>query len=221
MDYIITFLEGIISFISPCMLPMLPVYISYFAGQSKDDGGKNPKMIFKVIAFVVGFSVVFTALGLFSGTLGKLLSEYQTIVNIVCGVIVILFGLSYLEIFRIPFFKGMNKSYKVTGITSAFLFGAIYSISLTPCVGAFLGSALMLASSAGGALKGATLLLIYSLGLGIPFIFSAMLIDKLSGAFTFIKKHYKTINLVSGVALIAVGILMAFGLLNSIVSFSL
>lgn len=218
MDYIITFLEGIISFISPCMLPMLPIYISYFAGQSKNDGNKNPKMIFKVIAFVVGFTVVFTALGLFSGTLGKLLSEYQTIVNIVSGVIVILFGLSYLEVFHIPFFKGMNKGYKVTGIVSAFLFGAIYSISLTPCVGAFLGSALMLASSAGGALKGATLLLTYSLGLGIPFIFSAILLDKLSGAFTFIKKHYKVINLVSGILLIIVGLAMAFGLLNSLLA---
>lgn len=218
MDYIITFLEGIISFISPCMLPMLPIYISYFAGQSKNDSNKNPKMIFKVIAFVVGFTVVFTALGLFSGTLGKLLSEYQTIVNIVSGVIVILFGLSYLEVFHIPFFKGMNKGYKVTGIVSAFLFGAIYSISLTPCVGAFLGSALMLASSAGGALKGATLLLTYSLGLGIPFIFSAILLDKLSGAFTFIKKHYKVINLVSGILLIIVGLAMAFGLLNSLLA---
>ena len=218
MDYIITFLEGIISFISPCMLPMLPIYISYFAGQSKNDSNKDPKMIFKVIAFVVGFTVVFTALGLFSGTLGKLLSEYQTIVNIVSGVIVILFGLSYLEVFHIPFFKGMNKGYKVTGIVSAFLFGAIYSISLTPCVGAFLGSALMLASSAGGALKGATLLLTYSLGLGIPFIFSAILLDKLSGAFTFIKKHYKVINLVSGILLIIVGLAMAFGLLNSLLA---
>lgn len=221
MDYIITFLEGIISFISPCMLPMLPVYISYFAGQNKDDEGKSLKVIFKVIAFVVGFTVVFTTLGIFSGTLGKLLSEYQTIVNIVSGVIVILFGLSYLEVFHIPFFKGMNKGYKVTGIASAFLFGAIYSISLTPCVGAFLGSALMLASSAGGALRGAVLLLIYSLGLGIPFIFSAILLDKLSDAFTFIKKHYKTINLISGIALIVVGILMASGLLNSVLSFSL
>lgn len=220
MDYIITFLEGIISFISPCMLPMLPVYISYFAGQNKDDG-KSPKMIVKVIAFVVGFTVVFTALGVFSGTLGKLLSEYQTIVNIVSGVIVILFGLSYLEIFRIPFFKGMNKSYKVTGIASAFLFGAIYSVSLTPCVGAFLGSALMLASSTGGALKGAALLLTYSLGLGIPFILSSVLMEKLSGAFTFIKKHYKIINWISGIALIIVGILMAFGLLNSILSITL
>lgn len=221
MDYIITFLEGIVSFISPCMLPMLPVYISYFAGQSKDETGKRPKMIFKVIAFVVGFTVVFTALGLFSGTLGKLLSRYQTVVNIVSGIIVILFGLSYLGVFRIPFFKGMNKGYKITGIASAFLFGAIYSISLTPCVGAFFGSALMLASSAGGALKGATLLLTYSLGLGIPFIFSAVLLEKLSGAFTFIKKHYKIINLVSGIALIVIGILMAFGLLNLILSFSL
>ena len=221
MDYIITFLEGIISFISPCMLPMLPIYISYFAGQSTDEGGKSSKMIFKVIAFVVGFTVVFTALGLFSGTLGKLLSEYQTIVNIVCGVIVILFGLSYLEVFHLPFFKGMSKGYKITGITSSFLFGAIYSISLTPCVGAFLGSALMLASSAGGALKGATLLLVYSLGLGIPFIFSAVLLDKLSGAFTFIKKHYKIINLISGIALIIVGILMAFGLLNSLLAITM
>lgn len=221
MDYIITFLEGIISFISPCMLPMLPIYISYFAGQSTDESGKSSKMIFKVIAFVAGFTVVFTALGLFSGTLGKLLSEYQTIVNIVCGVIVILFGLSYLEVFRIPFFKGMTKGYKVTGITSAFIFGAIYSISLTPCVGAFLGSALMLASSAGGALKGATLLLVYSLGLGIPFIFSAVLLDKLSGAFAFIKKHYKIINLICGIALIIVGILMAFGLLNSLLAITM
>lgn len=218
MDYIITFLEGIISFISPCMLPMLPVYISYFAGQNRDGDGKSGGIIFKVIAFVAGFTVVFTALGLFSGTLGKLLSEYQTAVNIVSGVIVILFGLSYLEVFRIPFFKGLNTGYNVTGIASAFLFGAIYSISLTPCVGAFLGSALMLASSAGGAFKGAMLLLVYSLGLGIPFILSAVLLDKLAGAFTFIKKHYKVINTVSGIALIVVGLLMASGLLHSMVS---
>lgn len=221
MDYIITFLEGIISFVSPCMLPMLPVYVSYFAGQSNSSDTKSTKTIFKVIAFVVGFTVVFTALGLFSGTLGKLLSEYQTVVNIVCGIIVILFGLSYLEVFRIPFFRGMHNGYRVTGIVSAFLFGAIYSISLTPCVGAFLGSALMLASSTGGALKGATLLLAYSLGLGIPFIFSAVLLDKLSGAFALIKKHYKTINLVCGILLILVGILMATGLLHSLLAITM
>ena len=216
MDYLITFLEGIISFISPCMLPMLPVYISYFAGQSKEKNEKNSKILWKAIAFVAGFTVIFTLLGLFSGTLGRLLSEHQMIINVICGVIVILFGLSYLEVLRIPFFREMKDGYKVTGIASSFLFGAVYSISLTPCVGAFLGSALMLASSTGGAFKGATLLLSYSLGLGIPFVFSAVLLDKLSAAFSFIKKHYKTINLVSGVALIVLGIFMALGLLNSI-----
>ncbi len=221
MNYIITFLEGMISFISPCMLPMLPIYISYFAGHSESEDEKRTKTIFKVIAFVVGFTVVFTMLGVFAGTLGKLLAKYQTAVNIVSGGIVVLFGLSYLGLFRIPFFKGMKGGYKVTGIFSAFLFGAIYSVSLTPCVGAFLGSALMLASSAGGALKGASLLFVYSLGLGIPFIFSAVLLDKLSGAFKWIKQHYRVINLVCGIALIAVGILMMLGLLNTILAITL
>ncbi len=221
MDYLITFLEGIISFISPCMLPMLPVYISYFAGQNGGDGKRDSRVLRNAIAFVAGFTVVFTALGLFSGTLGRLLSQYQTAVNIICGAVVVLFGLTYLEVLRIPFFKGIRGEHRVTGIASAFLFGAVYSISLTPCVGAFLGSALMMASSAGGAFKGATLLLAYSLGLGIPFILSAVLLDKLSGAFAFIKRHYKTINLIAGIALIVLGVLMACGLLNYIVSFAL
>lgn len=219
MEYIITFLEGIISFISPCMLPLLPVYISYFVGQSQEGEltGKGSGMLPKVVAFVVGFTIVFMALGLFSGTLGRLLSQYQTIVNIVSGAIVIFFGLSYLEVFRIPIFKGISKDYKVTGIASSFIFGVIYSVSLTPCVGAFLGSALMLASSTGGALRGGMLLLVYSMGLGIPFVLSAVLLDKLSGAFAFIKSHYRVINLVSGIILIVVGILMAVGMLNLLV----
>lgn len=218
MSYLITFLEGIISFISPCMLPMLPVYISYFAGHDSEEEEMRPKTIFRVLAFVLGFTVVFTALGIFAGTLGRLLSIYQSVVNIVCGVIVILFGLSYLEVFHIPFFKGMKGSHRVTGVVSAFLFGAIYSISLTPCVGAFLGSALMLASSAGSAFKGATLLLVYSLGLGIPFVLSALLLDRLTSTFNWIKRHYKIINLICGIALITVGILMAFGVLTSLFS---
>lgn len=217
MDYVITFLEGIVSFISPCMLPMLPVYISYFAGQGRA-GEEGKGTVLKAAAFAAGFTAVFTALGLFSGTLGRLLSEYQRAVNIVAGGIVVLFGLSYLEVLRIPFFRGMRGGYKVTGTASAFLFGAVYSVSLTPCAGAFLGSALMLASSTGGAAKGALLLLAYSLGLGIPFVLSALLLEKLSGAFAFIKRHYKAINMASGIALVVLGILMALGLLNSMLS---
>lgn len=218
MNYIITFMEGILSFISPCMLPMLPLYISYFAGHSEKEEEKRARTIFKVIAFVAGFTLVFTALGLFAGTLGKLLLTYRTAMNLVSGGIVILFGISYLGAFRLPFFKGMKSGHRVTGVLSAFLFGAIYSVSLTPCVGAFLGSALMLASSAGGALQGASLLLVYSLGLGVPFILSALLLDRLSVAFGFIRKNYKIINTVCGIALILVGVLMAIGLLGSVLS---
>ncbi len=212
MQYLITFIEGIISFISPCMLPMLPIYISYFA-----PGGEGKrKTLPRVLAFVLGFTLVFTTLGLFAGTLGAFLSKHQSIVNIVCGVLVVTFGLSYLEVIRLPFFKGMNAGRSADSIVSAFLFGAVYSISLTPCVGAFLGSALMLASTSGGAVKGALLLFVYSMGLGIPFLLSAVLLEKLGDTFSWIKAHYKVINTVCGVFLILVGVAMATGFLNAV-----
>lgn len=210
MAYFITFLEGMISFISPCMLPMLPIYISYFAVGAD----KKKQVIFRAISFVLGFTVIFTAMGLFAGTLGRFLVKYDAVVNIACGAFVVVFGLSYLDIIKLPFFKGMQNGKEITGIFSAFTFGIVYSVSLTPCVGAFLGSAISLAATSGGMLKGTVLLLIYSLGLGIPFAVSAILIDKLNKVFTFIKKHYKIINLLSGILLIAIGFLMIFGLLG-------
>lgn len=210
MLFLVTFLEGIISFISPCMLPMLPIYISYFAG-----GADKKRHIFsRSLAFVLGFTSVFCLLGLFAGTVGAFLATYRTAVNIVCGLLVILFGLSYLEIIPLPFFKGMQGGKKITSVFSAFLFGIIYSVSLSPCIGAFLGSALSMAATAGTAVRGVLLLLTYSLGLGLPFLLSALLIDQLSGAFTWIKKHYRIINLVCGIFLILVGVLMACGLMN-------
>lgn len=215
MQYLITFLEGIISFISPCMLPMLPIYISYFAGNADKKG----HVISRAAAFVIGFTVIFTGLGLFAGTLSGFLIRYQQAVQIACGLIVIVFGLSYLDIFHLPFFKGMQKEARVSGLFSSFVFGMIYSVSLTPCVGAFLGSALMLAGTSGGALKGALLLLAYSLGLGIPFLISAVLIDRLNTVFTFIKQHYKIVNFVSGLFLIITGIFMIFGIMNKILAF--
>ena len=210
MDYLLTFLEGIISFISPCMLPMLPVYISYFAGGAD----KKHKTLARAAAFVLGFTVVFTLLGLFAGTLGVFLSRYRTVVNIICGLLVIVFGLGYLDVIPLPFFRGAGRGAQVTNVFSAFAFGVIYSVGLTPCIGAFLGSALALASTSGGVLKGTLLLLCYSLGLGIPFILSAALIEKLNTVFTAIKKHYKVIKLISGIFLIIIGLLMVTGLLS-------
>ena len=215
MQYLITFLEGIISFLSPCMLPMLPIYISYFAGNADKKG----HILSRSIAFVFGFSIVFTGLGLFAGTLSGFLIRYQQVVQIVCGLIVIIFGLSYLDIFHLPFFKGMQKPASISSIFSALVFGMIYSVSLTPCVGTFLGAALMQAGLSGGAIKGGLLLLAYSLGLGIPFLISAVLIDRLNAVFTFIKQHYKIVNLVSGLFLIITGIFMMLGIMNKLLAF--
>jgi len=210
MIYLITFLEGLISFISPCMLPMLPVYVSYFAAGEE----KSRRVWPRALAFVIGFTFVFCALGVFAGTLGGFLIRYRRIVSIVCGCIVILFGLSYLNIIPLTFFKGMGRTMRITGVFSAFVFGVIYSVSLTPCVGAYLGSALMLASTAGSALTGVILLLCYSVGLGLPFFVTAVLLKHMGAAFDFIKKHYRVINTVCGLFLILIGLCMAMGWLN-------
>lgn len=213
MQYVISFLEGVVTFISPCLLPMLPIYISYFAG-----GGERSvkKTLSGALGFVTGFTIVFVALGALAGTLGGLLKEYQTAVNIVSGLIVIFFGLNFLGVFKLNLFKGSNHKVntKNMGFFSTMLFGIIFSVSWTPCVGAFLGSALMLASQQGHVGEGVVMLLVYSLGLGIPFVLSAVLIDYLKSAFNWIKKHYKVINIVCGVLLILVGVLMATGLIG-------
>lgn len=218
MQYIISFLEGIVTFISPCLLPMLPIYISYFAGGVKEKN--TAKTLKNAIAFVLGFSVVFILLGALAGTLGSFLKQYQTAVNIITGLIVVIFGLHFLGVFKLKFFKGIKNQNKTDelGFFSSMLFGIIFSIGWTPCVGVFLGSALMLASSQGETLKGVLMLICYSLGLGIPFIVSAILIDKLKGAFNFIKKHYNIINIICGVLLILVGLCMMFGLLGKAIS---
>lgn len=214
MQYFITFLEGVVSFLSPCMLPMLPVYVSYFAAGSP----KKSRAFVRSGLFVLGFTAVFTLMGLFAGTVGGFLSRHQRWVDLVCGLVVILFGLSYLEVIRLPFLKGVDDVPMAQGLFSAFLFGLIYSVSLTPCVGAFLGSALMLAGSAGGAGKGALLLLVYSAGLGIPFVLSTLLLHTLQDAFDRIKRHYTLINRICGGALVLLGLLMASGQMSRLLA---
>ena len=215
MQYVIAFLEGIITFISPCLLPMLPIYISYFAGGGERSAGRTLK---GALGFVTGFTVVFVLLGALAGTVGSFLREYRTVVNIVSGLIVIFFGLNFLGVFRLNLFKGSRRSVNTDnmGFFSALLFGVIFSVGWTPCVGAFLGSALMLASQQAHAAEGMLMLLAYSLGLGIPFILSAVLIDYLKSAFNWIKKNYRVINTVSGSLLMLLGVLMATGTMEQL-----
>lgn len=217
MQYAVSFLEGIITFVSPCLLPMLPLYISYFAGGGERSAKKTLKGAF---GFVAGFTVVFVILGALAGTVGGFLREYQTMVNLVSGLIVIFFGLNFLGVFKLNLFKGIQWEINSSdmGFFSAMLFGVVFSIGWTPCVGTFLGSALMLASQQGHVMTGMLMLFAYSLGLGIPFLFSAVLIDYLKSAFNWIKKNYKIINVISGSLLVVTGILMAVGMFGRIIS---
>jgi len=216
MPYIITFLEGIITFISPCLLPMLPVFLSYFAGGEAEIETK--KTLLRVLGFITGFTIIFVLLGAFAGMLGGLLIRYEVLLNIVTGSIVILFGMNYIGILNIRFLNttrsGNIKAGTITGFLSAFTFGIVFSLVWTPCVGAFLASALMLASAQGSVTQGMLMLLCFSLGMGIPFLISAVLIDKLKAAFQWIKRNYKIINIISGVFLIIIGILMMTGMMN-------
>ena len=217
MQYVISFLEGIITFISPCLLPMLPIYISYFAGGGERTTGRTLK---GALGFVTGFTIVFVAMGALAGTLGSFLRQYQTAVNIVSGLIVVFFGLNFLGLFKLNLFRGGHKEVNSDdmGFFSALLFGMIFSVGWTPCVGAFLGSALMLASQQGHAVEGMLMLLAYSLGLGIPFVLSAVLIDYLKTAFNWIKKNYRVINAISGGILVLIGIAMMTGMLGRLLS---
>ena len=217
MQYMISFLEGIITFISPCLLPMLPIYISYFAG-----GGERStrKTLTGALGFVTGFTLIFMAMGALAGTVGGFLKIHQTAVNLISGLIVIFFGLNFLGVFKLELFRGGSGRMNTGNLNffSALLFGMIFSLGWTPCVGAFLGSALMLASQQGHVVEGMLMLLAYSMGLGIPFLLSAVLIDYLKSAFNWIKRNYKTINLVSGGFLILVGVLMATGTLGRLLA---
>ncbi len=205
MEYIITFIEGIASFISPCVLPVIPIYISYFGIKSKS----IKKSLLNSIGFVSGFSIIFILMGVFASTLGKFIHRYSNYMNIIFGLFLIIIGLNYIGLIFIKFLnksKGIKQENKDFNFITSVLFGIIFSLSWTPCVGAFLSSALILASTTGSVIKGTILLLLYSLGLAVPFVVTTLFLEKLKKTFDFIKKHYNIINKISG------SILFIFGL---------
>ncbi len=197
---------------------MLPVYISYFAAGRPD----KRTALANSAGFVLGFTVIFVAMGALAGSAGRLLNDHITVLNIITGLIVIVFGLNFMGVLKISLLnRATGKSADVGNLRffSSVIFGMVFSIGWTPCVGAFLGSALMLASLGGSVFQGVTMLLTFSLGLGIPFVACAFIIDRLKGAFDFIKRHYKIINTVSGCLLVITGILMATGYMGYMLAF--
>lgn len=210
MEYVFTFLEGIASFISPCLLPMLPIYISYFMGEQEEN---NKKAIINSIGFVLGFTIVFLILSIFASTFGMLISKYLKYIKIVFGIIIILLGLNYMELLQFKFLnknKGIKFNTKNLNFFKAMLFGILFSISWTPCIGSFLSSALLIVAKGQNLIKGIILMLLYSVGLGIPFVISVVLMEKLKNIFNVIRNNYKIIKKVSGIILIVMGLYVMF-----------
>lgn len=216
LEALTTMVEGLITFISPCVLPMIPVYVLYFTGAA--EGKETRRTLARALCFVLGFTSLFVLLGVFAGTLGGLLVRHQRAVNLICGLVMIVFGLHYAGLLRIGLLeKTVRPDVQVQpkGYASCVLLGAVFAVGWTPCTGPLLGSAMMMAASKGSVLAGAVLLACYSLGLGIPFVLCALLIDQVKGAFAFIKRHYQAVNRVCGVFLIIVGLAMMTGLYSS------
>ncbi len=217
IGYITAFLGGVLSFLSPCVLPLIPSYVSFITGISFDDLKKIDKARIRKLtlinssAFVLGFSTVFILLGVFSAYVGRFLSFYYDHIRIVGGIIVILLGLYVMGILKLDFLasdKRVHLHSKPKGHFGSYIVGLTFGAGWTPCIGPILGSILLIASTTGSALQGFYLLLVYSLGLAIPFVATSMAINAFLSHFTAIQKRMKIIMFISGLLLIGFGVIL-------------
>ena len=208
MQYLFTFVEGIFAFVSPCILPMLPIFLAYI---SADEKQSLKNRFFNTLFFVLGFTTAFTLMGATAFSLGRYLTAYKDFLVKLAGVVLVFFGFVYLDFIQINLGGSGIKKGK-SGLVGNFLFGISYSFGWTPCVGAFLGSAIAMASVQQTVWQGMLLLACFGLGLGVPFIVFALGYEKLKGVVTLLKKHSQTIKYIGGGMLIAVGISMVFDL---------
>ncbi|MCX5782061.1 MAG: cytochrome c biogenesis protein CcdA [Elusimicrobia bacterium] len=212
---IASFLAGIMTFLSPCILPLIPAYLFYITGISLEELRKEEKSITKVflnsVFFVFGFSVIFILLGISASFLGNIVVSGKNIIRFVGGGVVIIFGLHITGIFTIPFLyfqKNIKISRVSVGYFGSFLIGVAFAMGWTPCIGPILSSILILASTQGTVFKGTLLLIFYSIGIAIPFLLTALFINWSLSVFEKIKKYFRVIEIISGIILIIVGILI-------------
>lgn len=217
---------GILTFISPCILPLIPVYITLVTGLSVEQLNEKKhilSILLSAISFVLGFTTIFVILGLSVTFLGQFFLNHLDIIRYIGGTIIILFSLQMLGFFKIPFiykqFSWLDKIKRTSNYFTIFFIGCAFAISWTPCVDPILASILILASTSGTLVKGATLLLVYSLGLGIPFILTALFINKFIFIFNSLKKYYRLIEIISAILLMLVGILVITGGFSQITIF--
>jgi cytochrome c-type biogenesis protein len=215
------FTAGIISFISPCVLPLIPGYLSFISGVSVEEmkkGDKKSEALRKVslntFVFVLGFSVVFVAMGASATFIGEFLLTKLSLLNKIAGVIIIILGLHIIGVFRISFLnyeKRFHAKSKPLGPLGSFVVGLAFAFGWTPCIGPILGGILALAANQDTVGQGVVLLSSYSLGLGIPFFITAVSFNTFLGFFGWVKKHFRTIEIASGLLLICIGVLIFFG----------
>lgn len=215
----IAVLAGLVSFFSPCCLPLLPGYLSYMTGVGVQDldSAKRSRMLVGSVLFVLGFSVVFVTGGLLFGSIGARLSAHQRPISIVMGSIVILLGLAFMGF--IPVFQREFRIHAVpaVGLGVAPLLGALFAFGWIPCIGPTLGTVLTLANTEGTAARGAFLSFTYSLGLGVPFVLAALGFSRFMRALRWFRHHQRGVNVAGGLMLVAVGVLLVSGLYDSLV----
>jgi cytochrome c-type biogenesis protein len=212
----LAFAAGLVSFLSPCVLPLLPAYLSYVSGVSVDSlESERGKVLRVALAFVAGFTVVFVALGAGAGGVGRFLSQYRTLLTIVAGAFLVISGLVIMGLLHLPG-RGLSRMPRARGLPGAFLTGAAVCVGWTPCVGPVLGSILTIAGARESAAGGALLLFIYSLGLGLPFVLAALAFGWAGRRLAAIKRHYRAFQLTAGIVLVVVGVLFITGTFDSL-----
>jgi cytochrome c-type biogenesis protein len=219
----VAFVAGVVSFLSPCVLPLVPGYVSMLSGASLEElkAGADAPLVARVfrnsLAFVLGFSVVFIALGASATAVGRFLVVQRTIFNLVAGIIVITFGLHLTGLVKLPFLyreARMNTGGSRRGLVGAFVLGFAFAFGWTPCVGPILAGILALAATRETVLQGMFLLAIYSVGLAIPFLLTGLGLSQFLRLYDGFRKHLQVVEVLSGVLLIAIGVLMAFNRLG-------
>ena len=210
------FLAGILSFLSPCVLPLVPGYVSLISGATvevlhSDERHMLGTVMLHSLTFILGFSVVFIALGAVATSIGQLANEYHNLLAKIAGVIVIVFGLHLTGLLKIKALYADKRLHDVKGGSSAlgsFAVGFAFAFGWTPCIGPILATILVFAGAQETVLKGVLLLAVYSLGLAVPFLLTSLGVDRFLGFYTKFRRHLHTVEVVSGVLLIAVGVLI-------------
>jgi len=209
-------LAGLVSFLSPCVVPLLPGYLSYATGMSLGDleqpRRQRLRMLIGTTAFVLGFAVVFVAAGAAVGALGVLLLTHQRLIEIIAGAGAVLMGLAYAG--AVPFGRRerrLDLAPKV-GLAGAPLLGVVFGVGWTPCIGPTLAVVLNLALTTGTATRGALLAFAYALGLGLPFVVAGKALQRLSGVLGLVRRHQRLLTLLSGASMVAVGVLLVTGI---------